>query len=292
MQQRDDIPGLPFPGCWNFFGGLMEAGESPEKALERELLEELGCMPGQLFPELFQWTLGRDCLATQNHFFPISFEVTTDQLVLTEGQAMGWFPLEELVRLPLTPAVYENFSRIAKFFIGHRDDLIQSIENSLLVTYDLHKKNDRVFYVRTNPCALSRQQMFLLKELACLRNTLLFRLCLHTDDQCSIHEMLMINTRTNSVRPHKQNKSSLSYHVFEGTLTVKMHDEAGMVTREYFLGKGCAPELRYTSLRLNANEYRSIHSTSPFSIFLEVAHGPFVDNDTQWLSCNGNNQKK
>lgn len=284
MQKRDASPGLPFPEHWNYFGGLIEDNESPGTAMERELVEELGCVPGTLSPELFEWTWQSDWASTRNHFFPVHCEVATDHLVLTEGQAMAWFPIEELVNLPLTPAVYENFARIAAFLAPYRNDLVSSIENRLLVANNLRKKNERVFYAKVNPCALSRQQMFLLKELACLHNIPVFRCCLHIDDKCDIHEMLMMHTRPTSVGPLKQKKTSLSYHVLEGALDIKMHDETGIVKTEYFLGKGGAPESRLVSLRLNASEYRSVHSISHFSIFLEVASGPFRDSDTLWLN--------
>lgn len=45
MQLRDDIPGILYPGHWGLFGGAIEAGETPEAAMRRELQEEIGLVP-------------------------------------------------------------------------------------------------------------------------------------------------------------------------------------------------------------------------------------------------------
>src|SRR5439155_1588409 len=39
---RDDKPEIPFPNHWDFFGGHLEEGETPEQAMIREVKEELG----------------------------------------------------------------------------------------------------------------------------------------------------------------------------------------------------------------------------------------------------------
>lgn len=41
IQLRDDIPTIIYPNCWALFGGHLEAGETPESALIREIKEEI-----------------------------------------------------------------------------------------------------------------------------------------------------------------------------------------------------------------------------------------------------------
>ena len=41
MQLRDNIPTILYPGYWAFFGGHIEAGETPEEAVVREIFEEI-----------------------------------------------------------------------------------------------------------------------------------------------------------------------------------------------------------------------------------------------------------
>lgn len=114
LQQRDYAPRLLFPGCWTFFGGQVEKGESLTSALQRELIEELGCIPGRVGDELFQWAW-RGTAPAQNHCFPVYCEVDDDTLVLNEGRAMSWFAFEGLQDIPLTPGIYENLPTIAAF---------------------------------------------------------------------------------------------------------------------------------------------------------------------------------
>ncbi|MCZ2208043.1 NUDIX domain-containing protein, partial [Cylindrospermopsis raciborskii] len=114
LQQRDSNPDLPLPNTWTWFGGLVELGEELENALERELIEELGCLPGKVEEELFRWEWTGEEPAL-NHIFSLPFQVKESDLTLMEGQSMGWFYLSEIFELSLTPLVFENLSKVAKF---------------------------------------------------------------------------------------------------------------------------------------------------------------------------------
>jgi len=114
MQQRDYAPELIFPGCWTFFGGQVDAGERLKDALKREMLEEIGCIPGHVGDELFQWKwLGEP--PSQNHYFPVCCEVDDESFLLNEGQDMAWCAIEDIKGLALTPDITETFPKISLF---------------------------------------------------------------------------------------------------------------------------------------------------------------------------------
>ncbi len=100
MQLRDRKPDIFYPGHWGCFGGAVDEGENPLKALKRELSEELELtIESAVEFTRFEFDFSR---LGQRKVYRLYFEihvkrVVFDRLVLHEGEAFEAIPGPELV---------------------------------------------------------------------------------------------------------------------------------------------------------------------------------------------------
>ena len=91
----------PYKDWWEFPGGKIEAGETPEEALRREIREELDTeiLVGELLEEV-------ECDYPEFHLSMKCYmaEVLSGSLVLREHEAARWLPAEELDAVRWLPA--------------------------------------------------------------------------------------------------------------------------------------------------------------------------------------------
>jgi 8-oxo-dGTP diphosphatase len=110
LLQHRTLDAPTFPDYWAFFGGGLEAGETPEQAAEREIIEELA------------YTLRSPRRFTSRHFLHGDFGYTMhlflerydgSPLVLGEGQGMGWFLPEQTTILKMNDHDRDVISSVA-----------------------------------------------------------------------------------------------------------------------------------------------------------------------------------
>jgi 8-oxo-dGTP diphosphatase len=108
LQQRPE--GKPMAGLWEIPGGKIEAGESPQGALVREMLEELGVVLDERDLEAFAFAAhGYESF---NLLMPV-FMIRRWQGDVTarEGQNLAWVSADELRSYPAPAADLPLFER-------------------------------------------------------------------------------------------------------------------------------------------------------------------------------------
>ena len=96
LQLRDNDPAISYPNTWSFFGGGVDDGENFDEALMRELEEELSWRPDEV---VFMNKSKNNKTNCNISYYLVHYKSSDHRLVLGEGQAMGWYTIDEVMGL-------------------------------------------------------------------------------------------------------------------------------------------------------------------------------------------------
>ncbi|WP_375396108.1 (deoxy)nucleoside triphosphate pyrophosphohydrolase [uncultured Sphingomonas sp.] len=111
-------PGKAMAGMWEFPGGKVESGETPEAALARELVEELGIVIEHATPVAFaSQAIG------QRHLLLLLYRCArwTGVPKALEASELRWAAIDDLATLAMPPADRPLVAALKSFSIMNRD---------------------------------------------------------------------------------------------------------------------------------------------------------------------------
>lgn len=114
---RDNKPGINAPDCWCLIGGGIDEGETPEQGLIREVKEEV-CYDLKDHRFISKLVGSHD----EDVYYYVLFVDKDDESKfvhgLSEGQGIGWFTLDEISSLKLSPGTDILFSKFKDLIVN------------------------------------------------------------------------------------------------------------------------------------------------------------------------------
>ena len=114
LQLRDDNKNIHFPNFWGVFGGRVEKEETFQKALVREIREEIN-----LIVKVSRMVLSTNSrvIGLKNFFNTVYYEckiLEKRKIILTEGQKYKFFSFNQIKKLNIVPM---DFAAISSHYL-------------------------------------------------------------------------------------------------------------------------------------------------------------------------------
>ena len=108
LQHRDDKEGIAGRNMWSFFGGAIDRGETPDRAIVREIEEELCLDINGKMKFIKKLSIGNSSC----YIYEYLGRVQEDDLKQREGQGLGFFKQDKIREMDIVPYVKKYFGFI------------------------------------------------------------------------------------------------------------------------------------------------------------------------------------
>ena len=139
------------------------------------------------------------------------------------------------------------------------------------------KESEEVYYCHDPMYFVDSDTVKRLKEVAEKTPRGRARLCLHSDTNSDLHQMLIVHPADAYVRPHKHVSRDETFQICEGFATLYIFDESGAWHEQ---SMGPADSAKPFLTLVPRGIFHSIRIESSSLVFLEATTGPFDASDT------------
>ena len=191
--------------------------------------------------------------------------------------------LDKIWQADIDDSIAVASSKILEQVEQCKPGLVTDLERNFLQYFDLSKKSDRVFFIKSETAVANEALISFLGAFAVANGEKTARLCLHQGQDQVIQEMLMIHAEPIVTGPLRQNRdSSVSYHMVRGAIEITLHHGGAIGDKVYLVERNINQSSITSSIRVPAKIFRTIRTLTDSSVFIEVQSGPFTDSDTEW----------
>lgn len=139
---------------------------------------------------------------------------------------------------------------------------------------NFEEKTKNVFYIKNLPVSLNKETVSFLKTPTREHHQKRSRICLHFNENATLHEMILSFNKQTYIPPFKQPNKSISFHVISGRGRLILFSEDGIIKKIIELGNYQSGLTFYC--KLSSNVFRTVIATTNKFLFHEVIQGPFI----------------
>ena len=124
-----------------------------------------------------------------------------------------------------------------------------------------------------------------LKETSLLKGNVNIRVCMHSDIDSNLHDMIILMRSESYCRPHMHTNTDETVQIIEGKLLIVLFEENGNILRT-----GIIKDNEMT--RIPVGTFHTLMSLTPYVIFHESKSGPFIRDETVFAKWSPQKQSK